>query len=168
MDSNTKMDNVKLKAEKSVKFLGVIFDHKLTFEDHIKDKINNTKHVITNYYSLRSKKYRIPDKTRINLYKIFIRPNFDCGNAAQIPTENKYIYKWEQIQMNVLRFPLNLSRNTNNNIVRKCANISSITERIIHLAKSWYGKWMINNLDIKEFIRTALAFLNTLLAYINN
>ena len=63
---------------------------------------------------------------------------------------------------------LNLSRNTNNNIVRKCANISSITERIIHLAKSWYGKWMINNLDIKEFIRTALAFLNTLLAYINN
>ena len=35
------MENVKLKAEKTVTFLGVIFDHKLTFEDHIKDKINN-------------------------------------------------------------------------------------------------------------------------------
>ena len=32
--------------------------------------------------------------------------------------------------MNVLRFALNLSRNTNNDIVRKCANISPITERI--------------------------------------
>ena len=34
------MDNVKLKAEKSVKFLGVIFDHKLAFEEHTRDKIN--------------------------------------------------------------------------------------------------------------------------------
>ena len=29
---------------------------------------------------------------------------------------------------------------TNNDIVRKCANISSITERIKHLAKSWASK----------------------------
>ena len=96
LDCNIKLDNVKLKAEKSVKFLGGIFDHKLTLEDHIKDKINNIKHVIANYYSLlRSKQYRIPDKIMINLYKIFIRSNFDYGNTALIAAENKYIYKWE-------------------------------------------------------------------------
>ena len=39
------MDNIILKAEKTVKFIGVIFDHKLTFEEHIKDKINNTRHI---------------------------------------------------------------------------------------------------------------------------
>ena len=72
----------------------------------------------------------------INLYTTFIRPNFDYGRASLITSENKYIYKWEQIQMNVLRFALNLSRNTNNNIVRKCANISPITKRIKQLAKS--------------------------------
>ena len=88
MDFNIKMDNMKLKAEKSVKFLGVLFDHKLTFEDHKQDKINNTKHVIASYYSLRSKKYRTLDKTMINLYKIFVRPNFDYGNAGLIATEN--------------------------------------------------------------------------------
>ena len=55
MNCNIKINNVKLKAEKSVKFLGVIFDHKLTFEDHIREKINNTKHIISNYYSLRRK-----------------------------------------------------------------------------------------------------------------
>ena len=47
-----------LKAQKSVKFLGVIFDHRLTFKEHIKDKINNTRHITSKYYSLRSKKYR--------------------------------------------------------------------------------------------------------------
>ena len=38
--------------------------------------------------------------------------------------------------MSMLRFALNLSRNTNNDIARKCANISSVTERIKQLAKS--------------------------------
>ena len=56
MDCNIKMDNVKLEAEKLMKFIGVIFHHKLTFEDSTKYKISNTKHVIKNYYSLRSKK----------------------------------------------------------------------------------------------------------------
>ena len=74
---NIKMDTVKLKAEESVKFLRIIFDHKLTFEEHIRDEINNTRHITSNFYSFRRKKYRIPNKTIINLYKIFIKPNFD-------------------------------------------------------------------------------------------
>ena len=63
----------------------------------------------------------------INLYKVFIRLNFDYGNVAT--AEKNHINKWEKIQMNVLRFTLNLSRSTCNNIVRKCANISAVKER---------------------------------------
>ena len=70
--------------------------------------------------------------------------------------------------MNMLRSTLSLNRNMNNDVVRKCANISSITERIKQLAKSWYKKSIINNLDKKEYITTALAFPDTPLAYINN
>ena len=84
LDFNIKMDNVKLKAKKIVKFLGVISDHKLTFEEHIKDKINNTRQITSRFYSLKSKKYRIPERTMISLYKIFIRPNFEYGNTALI------------------------------------------------------------------------------------
>ena len=49
---------------------------------------------------------------------------------------------------------LRLNRNMNNEVVRKCANISSISERIKQLAKSWYKKAIINNSDIKEYITT--------------
>ena len=100
----------------------------------------------------------------INLYKIVIRPNFEYGNTALITTDNKYIYKWEQIQMNVLRSTLSLNRNMNNDFVRKCVNISFISERIKQLAKSWYKKAIINNSDIKEYITTAEASLDTPLA----
>ena len=167
LDCNIKMDSVKLKAEKKVRYVGVIFDHKLTFEEHIKDKIN-TRQVTSSFYSIKSKKCTIPEKTMINLYKIFIRPTFEYGNTALITADNKYIYKWEQIQMNVLRSILSSNRNMNNDIVRKCANISSISERKKQLAKSWYKKSIINNSDIKEYITTAEASLGTPLAYINN
>ena len=53
-----------------------------------------------------------------NLYKIFIRPNFEYGNTALITAEN------------VLRFALSLTRNTNNDIARRCANIPAINKRI--------------------------------------
>ena len=162
------MDNVKLKEEKIVKFLEVIFDHKLTFEEHIKDKINNARYITSSFYFLKSKKYRIPEKTMINLYKMFIRPNFEYGNTAIIAADNKYIYNWGQIQMDVLRSILSLNRNMNNDVVGKCVNISSISERIKQLTKSWYKKAVINNLDIKEYITTAEAPLGTSLAYINN
>ena len=168
LDCNIKMYNIILKAEKTVKFLGDIFDHKLTFEEHIKDKINNTRHTTSSFYSLKSKGYRIPQKTMINLQKIFVRPNFDYGSTALTTADNKYIYKWEQIQMNVLRSILRLNRNMNNEVVRKCANISSISKRIKQLAKTWYKKAIINNSDIKEYIVTAEASLGTPLAYINN
>ena len=168
LECNIKLDNVKLEAEKSVKFLGVTFDHKLTFEDHIKDKIINTRHITSSFYSLKSKKYKIPQKTMINLYKIFIRPNFDYGNTALITADNKYIYKWEQIQMNILRSILCLNKNINNEVVRKCANISSISERIKELAKTWFNEAQVNNSDIKDYLITAEASLGTPLAYINN
>ena len=70
--------------------------------------------------------------------------------------------------MNPLRFALNLSRSTSNDIIRKCSSVSTIKERIKELAKSWYENSVINNLDIQEFIRTAVAYPGTPLAYINN
>ena len=103
----------------------------------------------------------------INLYKIFIRPNFDYGSTVLITANNKYIYNWEQIQMNIIR-SICLNRNINNEVVKKCANISSISEKIKQLAKTWFKKAKINTSDIKEYIITAEASLGTPLAYINN
>ena len=168
LDCNIKMDNVKLNVEKTVKVSGVIFDQKLTFKEHIKGKINNARHIISSFYFLKSKKCRIPEKTMINLYKIFMRPNFEYGNTALLTADDKYIYKWEQIKMNVLISILRLNRDMNNEFVKKCTNISSISERIKQLTKSWSKKAVINNSDIKEYITTAEASLGTPLAYMNN
>ena len=61
-----------------------------------------------------------------------------------------------------------LSKNTNNDIARRCANIPVINERIKQIAKSWTKKSKINKLDITEYLKTALARQNIPLVYINN
>ena len=69
MSCPLRMDIINLKAKKSVKFLGFIFDLKLTFGGHIKPKINNSQHIASSLYSLKSHQYRISNKTLI----IYIR-----------------------------------------------------------------------------------------------
>ena len=54
----------------------------------------------------------------------------------------------DSIQVNPLRFASNLSRSTRNNIVKRCASVSTIKERIKELAKSWYDNSVINNSQI--------------------
>ena len=43
------------------------------------------------------------------------------SNAALITVRNKYVCKWEQIQIKALRFELNFSRGTSNGIVTNSA-----------------------------------------------
>lgn len=67
-----------------------------------------------------------------------------------------------------LRFALKLRRGTSNDTIRKGANVSTVKDRIKELAKYWYKSPVINNPDIQEFVRTAVAYPDTSLAYINN
>ena len=43
-----------LRAEKSVKFLSVIFGYQLMFEEHIKSKIHNSRYVTSNFILLKA------------------------------------------------------------------------------------------------------------------
>ena len=52
------------------------------------------------------------------------------------------------IQIKALRFALNLSRGTINDTVRKCANASTIKDRIKDFPKSWYKNLVVNNPDV--------------------
>ena len=59
--------------------------------------------------------------------------------------------------MNALRFALNFSRDTSNDTARKCTNVSIIKDKIKKLAQSCYKNSVINNPDIQELVRTAVA-----------
>lgn len=63
--------------------------------------------------------------------------------------------------MNAIIFASNLSWGTTNDALRNGANVLTTKDRIQELAKSWYKNSVINNSDIQEFIKTAVAYPDT-------
>ena len=77
----------KVKIEKKVKFLGVIFDHKLTWEDHIVYIENRCKKRINLMRSISGNHWRACKQTLVTIYKALIRPIMDYGCIAYVGFE---------------------------------------------------------------------------------
>ena len=73
-----------LKLYPQVKFLGIIFDSKLTFQKHFEDILQRCNN---RYYSLRllaNKKWGPSPATIIQIYKQCVRPIFEYGSLQQL------------------------------------------------------------------------------------
>ena len=87
-----------LKIYPQVKFLGIIFDSKPTFQKHfeyILERCNNR------YYHLRllaNKKWGPSPATLIKIYKQCVRPIFEYGSLSTITLSDNIISKIQQLQ----------------------------------------------------------------------
>ena len=82
-----------LKIYSQVKFLGIIFDSKLTFQKHFEDILERCNN---RYYHLRllaNKKWGPSPATLIQIYKQCVRPIFEYGSLSTITGSDNIISK---------------------------------------------------------------------------
>ena len=74
------INNIKLKNKKSVKYLGIIFDTKLSWNDNTRNILNKAhkRLGILKYFSRNTN--NIHQSSMLNLYKLFIRPVLEYGS----------------------------------------------------------------------------------------
>ena len=142
----------KLKSYKEIKFLGITFDQKLTFRKHVEIINKEIQGKLHNIYKLKTKNYGPTPKTILHLYKTFIRSKFEYGNIAMITSSDSIIFKWEKIQNSICRYALQIPRCIQISKLRALCNITSIKERVKHLANNWFLKATTTNTDIMKFI----------------
>lgn len=82
-----------MKAQKLERYLGVISDYKLTFEEHIKSKVH-IHNMLSDFYSVQNHQQRIRDKFIIR----FIRSSVDYDNATLITAETKNVSDWNKFK----------------------------------------------------------------------
>ena len=93
-----------------MKFLGIIFDSKLTFQKHLKDILeccNNR------YYRLRllaNKKWRPSPATLIQIYKQCVRPIFEYDSLLTITVSDSIISKIQKLQNKFIWLALRLPK----------------------------------------------------------
>jgi hypothetical protein len=93
---NLSVLNEPISPSKTVTYLGIIFDHHLTWRPHLQHIITKARTRLNLLKRLTGTTWGIKSQTLINTYKVFLRPVLTYGYTAWIAA-NTQIYKKLQI-----------------------------------------------------------------------
>ena len=100
-----KLYGERLKTYPQVKFLGITFDSKFTFQTHFEEILG---HCNTRYHRIRllvNKKWGPSPSTILKIYKQCVRPIFKYGSLSTITTSDTIISKIRRLQNKLSGLP---------------------------------------------------------------
>lgn len=89
-----------------VKFLGLMFDCKLTWEEHLTATVNKCKKALNILKALASTKWGADPKSLLNIYKAMVLSKIDYGCAAYSSARRSQLMKLDKIQCMGIRYCL--------------------------------------------------------------
>ena len=105
-----KLYGERLKIYPQVKFLGITFDSKFTFNKHFEEILGSCN---TRYHRIRllaNKKWGPSPSTIPQIYKKCVRPIFEYGSLSTITTSDTVISKIQLLQNKFIRLALRLPK----------------------------------------------------------
>ena len=99
-----------LKIYPQVKFLGIIFDSKLTFQKHFEDVLERCNQRYHRLRLLANKKWGPSPATLIQIYKQCVRPVFEYGSLSTITALDNIIIKIQRLLNQFIRLALRLPK----------------------------------------------------------
>ena len=123
-----------LKIYPQVKFLGIIFDSKLTFQKHFEDILERCNN---RYYRLRllaNKKWGPSPATIIQIYKQCVRPIFEYGSLSTITVSDNIISKIQRLQNKFIRLALRLPKYILPKLLHDSTGLPYVKDRLLTCA----------------------------------
>lgn len=137
-------DKIQINIDANPKFLGITFDPKLSFKEHI-DSISTR---IFNRFNilkvLKGRGYKSKNKFLINMYKSLIRPIIEYANFPFISASDNITTRLQKIQNKIIRLCLSSDMYDSTETIHERAKIDYIKPRLIKLSAN-YIKNIINN-----------------------
>ena len=131
---NLKLYGETLKIYPQVKFLGIIFYSKLTFQPHFEDILERCNN---RYYHLRllaNKKWGPSPATLIQIYKQCVRPIFEYGSLSTITVSDNIISKIQRLQNKFIRLALHLPKYILPKLLHDSAGLPYVKDRLLSCA----------------------------------
>ena len=123
-----------LKIYPQVKFLGIVFDSKLTFQKHFEDILERCNN---RYYRLRllaNKKWGPSPATIIQIYKQCVRPSFEYGSLSTITVSDNIISKIQRLQNKFIRLALRLPKYVLPKLLHDSTGLPYVKDRLLTCA----------------------------------
>jgi len=134
-----KLHGTRLEYSKKVKFLGVIFDARLTFAAHMSKVIMETQRRVLTLYKIRCLTQLAP-RTIINLYKAYVLPVFTYAAPILLSVAKTSMCRLDTVQRRAVRIAFSLPRDSHNTSVNRLAednNLCVVQDRFHKLALQW-------------------------------
>ena len=123
-----------------MKFLGVTFDEKLSFEEHIdiiRSKCNKRLNLLK---ALCGKTWGASPETILYTYRSYIRPNLEYSSILFAHADMHLLKKIQAIETKAIKIAHRLPPWTTNSFCYSYVKFEKITDRIKKLAKDFLNK----------------------------
>ena len=156
MEPRLKLGGEPISYQTSGKFLGVIFDSKLNFKEHIKElKIKCNKR-INMMKALRGNEWGTSPETLMYTYKCFIRPLIDYSCVVFAFCQDEEIYaKIRSIEVRMIKTAFRLPPWCPNRICYQYLKGEDIISRIKRMAIKYINKYRHSDENMKNIIDAA-------------
>ena len=156
-ESEIVIADTNLLSVESVKFLGIYYDYKLTFERHLRyvqEKANRALNIVK---FLRGTWWGAHPSTLITFYKSFVRSTIDYGSFIYYPVQKSMKDKLERIQFSAIRMALGLRMSTPTNVLLGESKLIMLKHRtkmlcVNFLLKAVSVKHSISHETIKKYL----------------
>jgi len=138
------LDKTRLKVVKEAKFLGLVFDNKLSFLPHIKHLKTKCLKALNLLKSVSGTKWGGDQKTLLILYRALIRSKLDYGSVIYGSARKSYLKQLQTIHHQGLRLALGAFRTSPVPSLYVEADETSLSERQIKLSLQYITKLKSN------------------------
>lgn len=137
-------NNCIIKSCDQARFLGIIFDYKLTFSPHVNHLQKRSLKSLNIINFLRGTWWGCDPETLTIFYKSYVRSLIDYGSFIYFPTTKKLTEQLEKIQYKFIRAALGYRRSTPLNVLLGESKLSTIKHRAEYLGNNYFIKVQSN------------------------
>ena len=148
-----RVSNHDIKSNEYTRFLGILFDYKLSFNIHINQLLTRAYKSLNIVKFLQGIWWGSDPTCLLTVYKSLIRSAVDYASFIFFPTRKDQIKKIEQIQYNAIRMCLGYRRTTPIRILLAESKLPLIKERSKFLCCTYFTKILSNeSLPVRKTI----------------
>ena len=131
---NLKLYGETLKIYPQVKFLGIIFDSKLTLQPYFEDILECCTTIYYRLWLLANKKWEPSPATLIQIYKQCVRPLFEYGSLLTITILDNIISKIQWLQNKFIRLAMRLPKYILPKLLHDSTGLYYVKDRLLSCA----------------------------------
>ena len=124
-----------VKYEKQCKFLGIIFDQKLSFKAHIENIVSRCHKRMNLLKAIRGKDWGANPNTILYTYKAYIRPIIEYGSILFAHSNHELLKKLQAIETTAIKIAFRLPPWTTNHWCYQYVSFENILDRLKMNAK---------------------------------